>query len=119
MNKWTGPSRGPALLVDDQPDILATTAAFLIAAGFDITRARSGEAGLACLATGQRFVLLVTDYAMPGINGVDLTKQALERLPDLKVLIMTGFPDDAQLFGRPPGVAVLAKPFRRAHRFRS
>jgi CheY-like chemotaxis protein len=57
---------------------------------------------------------LVTDYAMPGLDGADLAKQAVELFPGLKVLIITGYPSDAGLFDRPPSVALLAKPFRRA-----
>lgn len=108
------PVRPPALLVDDNAEVLVTIGAFLAAAGFDVVRARNGDEALAHLASGRMFVLMVTDYAMPGIGGVDLAAQALERLPDLKVLIITGFPSDAGLFDRPSGVALLAKPFRRA-----
>jgi CheY-like chemotaxis protein len=103
-----------ALLVDDHPDVLVSVGAFLEAAGFDVVRARSGDEALACLGSGQKFTLLVTDYAMPGLDGADLAKQAVELLPGLKVLIITGYPSDAGLFDRPPSVALLAKPFRRA-----
>jgi CheY-like chemotaxis protein len=106
--------RQPALLVDDHPDVLVTTGAFLEAAGFAVVQATSGDEALALLASGRRFVLLVTDYAMPGLNGVDLAIQALEQWPALKVLIITGFPSDAGLFERPASVALLPKPFRRA-----
>ena len=108
------PSRPAALLVDDHADVLVTTGAFLEAAGFDVVRARDGDEALAHLASGQTFALLVTDYAMPGLNGVDLATEALERRPALKVLIITGFPSDAGLFDRPSSVALLAKPFRRS-----
>jgi CheY-like chemotaxis protein len=107
-------NHAPALLVDDHPDVLVTIGAFLEAAGFDVVRASSGDEALLHLVSGKTFALLVTDYAMPGLNGVDLAKQALERLPDLKVVIITGFPSDAGLFDRPASVALLAKPFRRA-----
>jgi CheY-like chemotaxis protein len=106
-------NRPPALLVDDHPDVLVGIGAFLEAAGFDVARASSGDEALARLSSGPRFALLVTDYAMPGLNGVDLARQALEQFPDLKALIITGFPSDAGLFDRPSSVALLAKPFRR------
>ncbi len=106
-------ARPLALLVDDHADVLVTTSAFLQAAGFDVVRADNGDEALARLNASEPFVLLVTDYAMPGLNGVDLASQALERLPALKVLIITGFPSDAGLFNRPSSVALLAKPFRR------
>jgi CheY-like chemotaxis protein len=102
------PSRPTALLVDDHPDVLVGIGAFLNAAGYDVVRAPSGDEALACLSSGQRFALLVTDYAMPGLNGVDLVRQALEQFPDLKALIITGFPSDAGLFARPANVALLA-----------
>jgi CheY-like chemotaxis protein len=108
------PVGSPALLVDDNAEVLVTIGAFLTAAGFDVVRARNGDEALARLASGRKFVLMVTDYAMPGISGVDLATQALERLPALKVLIITGFPSDAGLFARPLAVVLLAKPFRRA-----
>ena len=92
------PVRPPALLVDDNAEVLVTIGAFLAAAGFDVVPAHNGDEALAHLASGRMFVLMVTDYAMPGISGVDLATQALERLPALKVLVITGFPSDAGLF---------------------
>jgi CheY-like chemotaxis protein len=108
------PVRPRALLVDDNAEVLVTIGAFLAAAGFDVVPTHNGDEALAQLGSGQMFVLMVTDYAMPGISGVDLATQALERLPALKVLVITGFPSDAGLFDRPASVALLAKPFRRA-----
>jgi CheY-like chemotaxis protein len=107
-------NRFPALLVDDHPDVLVGVGAYLAAAGFDVTRVATGDEALSHLITGRKFALLVTDYAMPGMNGVDLARQALEHDPVLKVLIITGFPSDSGLFNRPSGVAMLAKPFRRS-----
>ena len=106
-------SRAAALLVDDHADVLVTTSAFLEAAGFDVVRAANGDEALAHLASGKRFVLLVTDYAMPGLNGVDLVTQALERAPALKVMVITGFPDSTGFKELPEGVALLVKPFGR------
>ena len=108
------PERSLALLVDDHPDVLVGIGAYLAGAGFDVTKVGSGDEALSHLVSGRKFALLVTDYAMPGIDGVDLARQALERNPALKVLIITGFPSDAGLFNRPSGVAMLAKPFRRS-----
>ncbi len=114
MADQTPPQRARALLVDDHPDVLVGVGAYLESAGFDVVRAGSGDEALAYLACGQTFDLLVTDYAMPGLNGAELAVQALEQVPDLKVLIITGYPSDAGLFDRPANVALLAKPFRRA-----
>ena len=107
------PVRPLSLPVDDAPDVLTTTGVFLEAAGFDVVRACNGDAALASLASGQKFALLVTDYAMPGLNGVELAARALEKRLTLKVLIITGFPGTDGLSQLPPGVALLVKPFRR------
>ena len=108
------PQRLRALMVDDNADVLATTGALLEAEGFDVTRAATGEQALACLGSGQPLHLLVTDYAMPGLNGIDLGCWALERFPALKVLVITGFPVVERVSAMPSGMALLAKPFRRA-----
>ena len=108
------PDRARALLVDDHSDVLVTTGAFLEAAGFDVVRASNGDEALSHLTAGETFALLVTDYAMPGLNGVDLANQARERLPALKVLIITSYPNAAGLKELPRGVDLLLKPFRRA-----
>lgn len=109
-----GPARPMALLVDDHPDVLVGVGAYLTGAGFDVTKAGTGDEALSCLMSDVEFALLVTDYAMPGMNGIDLARQALEQNPALKILIITGFPSDAGLFYRPSSVALLAKPFRRS-----
>jgi CheY-like chemotaxis protein len=102
-----------AMLVDDALDVLTTTGRFLEAAGFDIVRATDGQAALASLVSGREFRLLVTDYAMPGVNGIELTVQAQEKIPGLKTLIITGFPGTEAFDNLPPNTAVLVKPFRR------
>lgn len=102
-----------AMLVDDALDVLTTTGSFLEAAGFDVLRATDGRAALVSLASGRPFRLLVTDYAMPGLNGIELTVQAQEKIPDLKTLIITGFPGAEDFENLPPNTMVLVKPFRR------
>lgn len=107
------PRRPRALMVDDDRDVLATTADLLEAEGFDVTRVASGEAALRYLESDQTLRLLVTDHAMPGLNGTDLACWALERFPGLRVLVITGFPVTQPAAALPSGMALLAKPFRR------
>jgi CheY-like chemotaxis protein len=108
-----GVLRPLTLLVDDSPDIRRTIGRFLEVAGFEVVQASSGIEALTLLTSGQKFALLVTDYAMPGLNGAELATQALQQLPALKILIITGFPTDASLVN-PSNVAMLEKPFSRA-----
>jgi PAS domain S-box-containing protein len=97
------------LAVDDDALVLLNTAAMLEDAGHRVVTACSGRQALDILSKGERFDLLVTDQAMPGMTGVDLVEAVRSKFPDLAVALMTGY---AEL---PPGVAGgvprLTKPF--------
>ena len=100
------------LLVDDVPDVLFAAGLFLEKAGLQVAATESGDAALALLAAGERFDVLVTDYAMPGLNGVDLVALAREVQPGLPALIITGFAEvDTERMAQI--ASVLRKPFRR------
>ena len=105
------PARGRVLLVDDTTAVLMTTGAFLTHAGFQVTLAHDGTEALALLAGGARFDALVTDFAMPRMNGAELVVNAQMLQPDLPAVIISGFADAAGLETRPVGVPVLPKPF--------
>jgi len=62
---------------------------------------------------GLQFDLLVSDVEMPLVDGVSLAEQALPLQPGLRVLLMSGFPDQLERAKEMTGphVAVLSKPF--------
>ena len=105
---------GRVLLVDDAADVLLTTAKSLERSGFEVITAASGLVALAMLAAGEQFDALVTDYAMPELNGLDLVARAHVIEPALPVLIITGLGDipDARSDSQ-PGTTFLRKPFQR------
>jgi CheY-like chemotaxis protein len=103
-----------ALLVGDSKDILIVASAFLGAFKFDVVCAASAEEALSVLADGAPVDLLVTDYALPGMNGKDLVVRARERHRKLRALIISGYADSFDLIYFPDGVTLLARPFRRA-----
>jgi signal transduction histidine kinase/CheY-like chemotaxis protein len=113
-----GPGLAPAaqagihvLLVDDADDVLVTAAAFLRTVGWRVTRVGSGDEALARLASGLVCDALVTDYSMPGMNGIDLVAEARSMRPGLPALIITGL---AGPLARYDGaIDVLRKPFGR------
>jgi CheY-like chemotaxis protein len=105
--------RGRVLLVDDAPDVLLTVGAFLRHAGLEVTRVENGDLALARLLAGERFDAVVADFAMPGLNGLDLLVQAREIDPSMAGLIITGFSDPDMLRGA-DNIVVLRKPFSRA-----
>jgi CheY-like chemotaxis protein len=102
------------LVVDDVPDVLVSVTAFLKTAGFLVLTATDGDTALRLIATDSRIGVLITDYVMPGMSGVDLIDQAVRLRPHLKALLITGFPQADGLAELSPHVTVLAKPFRRA-----
>jgi PAS domain S-box-containing protein len=107
-------AEGRVLLVDDAPDVLLTTSAFLAGAGLTVVRAADGDQVLALLSQGERFDAVVSDYAMPGMNGIDLIHEIRNVQPDLPAVIITGYADLGGGGGTlPDGAAVLYKPFAR------
>jgi CheY-like chemotaxis protein len=106
------PPAGRILLVDDNADALTVLAAFLRAAGHDVTIRDNAERALADLTDGQRFDALITDFSMPGMNGRELLKRARQLAPAMPGLLITGF-TDPNILGDLPDVDILRKPFSR------
>lgn len=78
------------LLVDDEPDLLEILSVELEDRGYRVVRARNGQEALS-LASGLRFHVVVTDFKMPGMDGIK-TLAGLHALdPDLRGILMTGF----------------------------
>ncbi len=106
-NKGTG----TVLLVDDDSLGRLMTATELREAGHLVLEARNGEEGLAVLREHGGIDMLVTDYAMPGMNGAALAIAVRHERPDMPVVVITGFasalPEDVQHVAD----AVLMKPY--------
>ncbi|MBA2934441.1 response regulator [Sphingomonas sp. CGMCC 1.13654] len=97
------------LLVDDEELVRAGTAEMLADMGHEIVQAGSGATALAVLRS-RPFDILVTDYLMPSMSGLELAREARKLRSDLPVLLITGFADLAD--DRATDVARLAKPFQ-------
>jgi len=83
-------SESRVLVVDDEPDMLENFTRILRRAGYRCLTASDGERGLALLES-ERPDLLVTDLKMPGIDGMELLRQARELDPALPVIVITAF----------------------------
>ena len=79
------------LLVDDEELLRLGTADMLAEAGYMVTQASSGYRALRLLEDGLGVDVLVTDFAMPGMTGVELAQEALTLRPNLQVLLITGY----------------------------
>ena len=100
------------LVVDDDPLVLANTAAMLEDIGHTVLQAASGGEALASLGAGLRVDLLVTDQAMPGMTGTQLAEAVRARMPGLPILLVTGYADLPE--GAGERVSRLNKPFTQA-----
>ncbi|MGC8917218.1 MAG: PAS domain S-box protein [Thermoanaerobaculum sp.] len=112
------PPRGqgqPLLLVEDEPLAREALATALADLGYEVTPVASAEEALA-LPDLERFSVLVTDYGLPGVTGLELAARLLSRAPHLKVLLMSGYgPEMATINGRfQVAAAFLQKPFTLA-----
>ena len=81
------------LIVDDEEPILRFAERVLQKAGYDTTLAPGAPEALTLLASEPPFDLLLTDLMMPGMRGDELARLLTARMPDTKVLYMTGFAD--------------------------
>ncbi len=82
------------LLVDDEPDILDSLKELLEAAvpNLEVMIASNGQEALEILGK-HPIKILVTDYKMPGMNGMDLLREAKQKAPNVPRVLMTAFPD--------------------------
>ncbi|MFC4169805.1 response regulator [Teichococcus aestuarii] len=106
---------GRLLLVDDEASLRETLAACLREQGHAVLEAESGVAALAQLSAARHIDILVTDLAMPGMDGLALLDAVRQRLPALPALLFTGFAGDASVAAftdaaRSGPFAVLRKP---------
>ena len=107
----SGPLR-KLLAVDDDPLVLANTAALLEDLGHDVSIALSGEDALAQIRQGLECDVIITDQLMPGMTGLQLIAAVHQDRPDVGCLLVSGYAEtDPDEVGHCP---VLPKPFTQA-----
>ena len=83
------------LIVDDEPLILENLYVLFREADdmeLEVYRAESAEKALSIM-DDVAIDILITDIMMPGMNGLELQARAIERLPDIKVIVLTSYSD--------------------------
>ena len=86
------PQKGRILLVDDDASIVDWSRQLLLSLGYQVDSMTDSPAAL--IKFKQRphaYDLVLTDMAMPRINGLELSKHILKHRPDIPILICTGF----------------------------
>ncbi|KMO17170.1 ATP-binding protein [Methylobacterium platani] len=100
------------LVVEDEAAVRSLIVDVLRDLGYRALEAQDGPAGLAVLRSASRIDLLVTDVGLPGLNGRQLADAARVHRPDLKVLFITGYAENAAMAGfLAPGMQMITKPF--------
>jgi PAS domain S-box-containing protein len=104
------------LVAEDDAAVRDYVAETLRELNYSVTEADDAAAALAIITQAKlRIDLLLTDVVMPGMNGRELADRARVVMPNIRVLFMTGYSQDAIVHqGRlDPDVELLEKPFRR------
>ncbi|WP_294392938.1 PAS domain S-box protein [uncultured Sphingomonas sp.] len=102
------------LVVDDEPTVRMLVMEVLDELGYAALEAGDGAAGLKILQSDTRIDLLVTDVGLPGgMNGRQMADLAREHRPDLEVLFVTSYAENAVVGNGQldPGMHVMTKPF--------
>ncbi|WP_167627643.1 hybrid sensor histidine kinase/response regulator [Methylobacterium phyllostachyos] len=102
------------LIVDDEPTVRMLVADILNELGFTAIEVGDSAAGLRVLQSDVRIDLLITDVGLPGgMNGRQMADAARVTRPDLRVLFITGYAENAVVGNGhlAPGMEVLTKPF--------
>ncbi|WP_152047372.1 PAS domain S-box protein [Aureimonas psammosilenae] len=102
------------LVIDDEATVRMLIVEVLEEAGYTAIEADDGPSGLKVLQSPVDIDLLVTDVGLPGgMNGRQVADAARELRPDLKVLFVTGFAENAAIGNGhlPHGMGVVTKPF--------
>ncbi len=97
------------LVVDDDPSVLETVSGAL-SREYEILAASSGKEALQLSKDSKAEIyLLLSDFQMAGMSGIDLATQVTAQRPKIKVLLMSGYPAGMLILNE--GWHFLAKPF--------
>ena len=102
------------LIVEDDESIMFVLGEYLAGLGYRVLKAIDGEQAFEILATKPHLDLMVTDYRLPGgISGVQIAEPAILLRPELKVIFISGYPQEILDCNGPitRNAPILAKPF--------
>jgi PAS domain S-box-containing protein len=109
------PAAATVLVVEDEPVVRELVTEMLATAGYRVLAAGSGREALAAFDADGDVDLLLSDVVMPSMTGPELARQIRERRPDVRVVYMSAYSDEA-VTGHGAlelGDGFLAKPFSR------
>ena len=98
------------LLVDDDEAVRTVLGEQLREMGFDVDEVGDGGSAIERLKLNGGYDVLITDFAMPGMNGLDTIRSAILQRPAINALLMTGYADEDAVAGARGSVPVIRKP---------
>jgi CheY-like chemotaxis protein len=101
------------LVVDDDALVCAGTAVLLEDLGYVVVQANTGQEALDLLGADPRIDVVVTDHAMPGMNGPELAARILASFPDMPIILATGYAEPPVVNGNGVALPHIMKPFRQ------
>lgn len=81
------------LIVDDEPGVLSAVMRCFLDSAYEVLTASSGSEGLERLQQNGGVDLVISDFRMPGMNGVEFLQQVMKRWPDTKRVILSAYTD--------------------------
>jgi DNA-binding NarL/FixJ family response regulator len=81
------------LIVDDEQSVLSSVSRCFMDAPYEVFTAASGNEALELLQQQGAVDLVISDFRMPGINGVEFLRQVMKRWPDTKRVILSAYTD--------------------------
>ncbi|MBP8230717.1 MAG: PAS domain-containing protein [Rhizorhabdus sp.] len=105
---------GCVLVVDDEPTVRMLVVEVVEELGYNVVEAADGAGAIAAIHATPHIDLLITDVGLPnGMNGRQVADAALQLRPDLRILFMTGYAENAVIGNGQlaPNMALLTKPF--------
>lgn len=85
------------LFVDDERNVLRSLERLFLEEEYEIFTASSGQEGLELLEHSGPFQLIVSDYRMPSMNGVEFLSEVCRRYPETERMILSGYADTAAI----------------------
>ncbi len=85
------------LCVDDERSVLKSLERLFLDSDYEIITAESGEEGLEILKDTELVQIIISDYRMPGMNGVDFLKEVYKLNPDTMKIVLSGYADTASI----------------------
>lgn len=103
------------MVIDDDPALLGFTCKYLTRLGYSVVPYGSGEEAWRQFQATE-YSLALIDVSMPGLSGEQLCRMMLRSKPEVRLILMSGYPFDTQSLPKagPERIAFLHKPFTPA-----